>query len=85
MWDKIKQISQMQGIKKEIEKEVIIKEDKGVRVKVNGSLEILEIFIDPNISLKNNEIISSVIKNLLNKAIKDVNKLTAKKMMEMMK
>lgn len=84
MWDKIKQISQMQGIKKEIEREVIIKENKGVRVKINGALEILEIFIDPNISI-DNEKISYLIKDLLNKAIKEVNRLTAKKMMGMMK
>jgi DNA-binding protein YbaB len=82
MWDKLKQIAQMQGIKKEIEKEIVVTEDQGVRVKINGALEILEIFIDDNVKMDNKKI-SYVIKTLLNKAIKEVNQITAKKMMEM--
>lgn len=84
MWDKLKQIAQMQGIKKEIEKEIVVTEDQGVRVKINGALEILEIFIDDNVKMDNQKI-SHVVKTLLNKAIKEVNQITAKKMMEMMK
>lgn len=75
----LKQLNQMRqqakALQRELEKEEVVHESGGVKVKVNGAQEIMYLEVD-------GESQEQVV-NVINKAMKDVQKKAAKKMMEM--
>lgn len=82
MFDKIRQgqellkmRSQAMALKKELEQIRQSEEDKGVKIVVNGAQEVTYIEID-GVEQKD-------LMNLINRAMKNVQKSAAKKMMEM--
>lgn len=81
MFDKVKQLyelkKQADQLKKELEKEIIEVENSGYKVKINANVKILEIETP-------SEIDNSKLRDVLNKAIEEVQKEAAKKMQGMM-
>jgi DNA-binding protein YbaB len=75
----LKQLNQMRQqakqLQKELEKEEEIYESHGVKVKVNGAQEILYLEVNGE---EQDEVVDAI-----NKAMKNVQKKAAKKMMEM--
>lgn len=81
MFDKVKQLyelkKQADQLKKELEKEIIEVENSGYKIRINANVRFLEIQMpenpDPN-----------KLKDVLNKAVEEVQKVAAKKMQGMM-
>lgn len=84
MFNKLKQFKdlrdQAKKIQKQMEEEVLEVEKDGIRVKMNGANEILELDIDDSLMREKNKLISA-IKNVFKEAVRDVQKKMAKKMM----
>jgi DNA-binding protein YbaB len=77
MFDKIKQIKELKEIQSELKKEKIELEKDGVKVTLNGSLELEDIRLNPNLSIEEQE---KAIKNNLNDAIRKAQLNLASKM-----
>ena len=73
--DLIKMRQQAKALQKELEKIELVEESKGMRVKVNGAQQVLYIEIDGEEQKD--------LTDLINKAMKSVQKQSAQKMMEM--
>ena len=73
--DLIKMRQQAKALQKELEKIELVEESKGMRVKVNGAQQVLYIEIDGEEQKD--------LADLINKAMKNVQKQSAQKMMEM--
>lgn len=84
MFNKLKQFrdlrSQAKTMQSKLAEEKISEEKNGVKVTLNGNLEIIELNL--NESLDNNQQ-TEALKSCLNSAIKKTQKLMAKKMQEM--
>ncbi|OGZ27603.1 MAG: hypothetical protein A2365_01915 [Candidatus Nealsonbacteria bacterium RIFOXYB1_FULL_40_15] len=80
MFDKLKQLNQIRQLKNELEKESREVEKEGVKVKVNGKMEVLEITLNPELdSLRQGQI----IKECINEAMKQIQKAAAEMMFKM--
>ncbi len=81
MFDKVKQAyelkKQMDGIKKELDNEVIEVEQSGVVVRVNGNMKITSLSFDQTSD-------PNKVKDAINKSIEEIQKVTSKKMQSMM-
>mgnify|MGYP000851653122 CR=1 FL=1 len=75
MFDKAKMLQKALKIKKAIESEMTVYEDKGIRVEVRGDQKIRSIIIDGEEEKK--------LVDVINEALKKSQKLVAKKMQEM--
>lgn len=80
MLDKLKQLQQLREIKDALEKERKEVEKEGVRVVVNGRMEIEEIKLNPQLEIEKQEIL---IKECFNEAMKQMQKEAAQKMFQM--
>ncbi len=77
MFDKLKQLKQLKEIEKNLKQEVVTKEKNKISITINGRFEILEIKLNPEISLEEQE---KILKDCLNKAMKEIQLIVAKKM-----
>ncbi len=66
MFDKLKQLKQMQSI---LTKEEVQEEVNGVKIKINGKMEILEIVLNPDLDLDEQ---GNSIKKCFNQAIRKI-------------
>ncbi len=84
MFNKLKQFkdlrSQAKTMQSKLADEKVSEEKNGVKVTLNGNLEIIELSLNESLS---NEEQSKALKTCLNDAIKKTQKLMAKKMQEM--
>lgn len=82
MFNKIKDINalrkQAQDMKNMLEDEVVEAENKGIKIKMNGNQEVLEVTINPELDQETQE---KYLKETFNDAVKKVQKLMATKMM----
>lgn len=81
MFDKIKQLKQLKEMHDIISQEKVEIEKEGVRVVINGKLELEEVKINPNLSKEEQE---KILKECFNQAIKKVQMNIAQKMSGMM-
>ena len=79
MFDKLKQLHQLQKMKAVLEKERKEVEKQGVRVVVNGKMEIEEIELNPQMDIEKQE---KIVKDCINEAIKEIQKQAAQKMFQ---
>lgn len=77
MFDKLKQLKQLKELKDSLEKERKEIEQEGVKVIVNGKMEIEEVKLNPELSLEKQE---QLIKTCFNQAVKEIQKEAAQKM-----
>jgi DNA-binding protein YbaB len=84
MFNKLKQFkdlrSQAKNMQRQMQEEILEKSKDGVRIKINGANEILELDINDEL-MGNKEKLIKTIKNLFKDSLKDMQKKMAKKMM----
>ncbi len=82
MFDKIKQLRELQkqakNVQKTLAEEIITIEREGVKIRMNGNMEVLSLKIE---SEKKPEELAKIIKKVVNSAIKETQKMMAKKML----
>lgn len=79
MLDKLRQLKDLKKIQDEISKEKVEVEKKGVKLVLNGKLEVEEVFLNPEISKEEQE---KILKECINEAIQRIQFRLASKMQE---
>ena len=83
MFDKLKQLKDLQKQGKEIQKvladEFIVVEKHGIKIRMNGNMEIIKIEISNE---DDKEKLADNLKEIINDAIKQSQKMMAQKMMQ---
>ncbi|MFQ3675440.1 MAG: YbaB/EbfC family nucleoid-associated protein [Endomicrobiia bacterium] len=77
MFDKIKQAKQLLELQAQLKKEKAESEKNGVKVVINGKLEVEEIFLNPSLEIKKQE---ELLKDCFNDVIKKMQMKLAQKM-----
>ncbi len=77
MLDKIKKIKELKEIQNQLRKEKIELEDSDIKITMNGSLELEQLILNPNLDIKEQE---KIIKKLFNEAVKKAQLNLASKM-----
>ncbi|MCF7860034.1 YbaB/EbfC family nucleoid-associated protein [Patescibacteria group bacterium] len=84
MFNKLKQFkdlrSQAKTMQSALAEESVTEEKNGVKLVLNGNLEIMELKLNPELSLDSQ---ASALKSCFNDAIKKAQRLMAKKMQDM--
>lgn len=78
MFEKFKQLAQLKKMQEEFKKERLTVEKRGVVVTMNGSFEVEEIKLNPELSLEDQQ---NAVKEALNEARENIQKTLAQKMM----
>ncbi len=79
MFDNLKQLAQLKKLKDVLEKERKEVEREGIRVVVNGKMEIEEIKLNPDLGIEKQE---KIVKDCINEAMQQIQKEAAQKMMQ---
>ena len=79
MFDKLKQLQQIKQLKDILEKEKREVEKEGVKVIVNGKMEIEEIKLNPQLNFEKQE---KIVKDCINEAMKQIQREAAQKMLQ---
>ena len=79
MLDKLKQLKQLKDLKDILERERREVEKEGVRVVVNGKMEIEEIKLNPQLDSEKQE---KIIKSCINEAMRQIKVEAAQKMLQ---
>ena len=78
MFDKLKQLHELKKMQEEFKKERMTFSDRGVSITMNGSFEVEDIRLNPELSTEDQQ---QVLKHCLNQVREDIQKNLAKKMM----
>jgi DNA-binding protein YbaB len=79
MFDKFKQLKQMKELRDSLSKEKEEFEKRGVRVVVNGKMEVEEIHLNSELTKEEQE---EVVRECINEAFKKIQTNAAKKMLQ---
>lgn len=80
MFEQIKQIKKLQEIQNALKNEKIENEKNGVKVFMNGKLEVEDVVLNPALSIDDQE---KAVKDCFNETMKKVQMVVAKKMQAM--
>lgn len=80
MFDKIKKLKQIKDLQNDLKKEKVEKENNGIKVIINGQLQIQDLNLNSDLDPKEQE---ETLKNLINSAMKDMQMKAAKRMQGM--
>lgn len=80
MFDKLKQMNKLRELQRQLKEEKAEVEKDGVKVIVNGKMEVEEIFLNPELDNKRQE---KAVRNAINDAFRKVQISAAKKMKDM--
>jgi DNA-binding protein YbaB len=80
MFDQIKQLKEMKDLQDNLSKERAFVEKSGVKVTVNGKMEVEEIVLNPDLSKEQQE---TILKECVNEAMKKVQMQAAQKLFQM--
>ncbi len=80
MFDKLKQLNDLKKIQGQLEQEEAEVEKNGVKVVINGKLEIKEIILNEELTKEEQE---ETVKNCINEAMKKMQMAAAQKMFKM--
>jgi len=80
MFDKLKQLQQLKELRDSVAQEKEEVERKGIKVIINGKMEIEEIHLNSDLSKEEQE---EVLKECVNEAMKKIQMLLASKMSQM--
>ena len=78
VFDQFKKIAELKKLQDSFKKERVTVEKRGIAVTINGSFEVEEIKLNPDLGLEDQQ---SVLKQCLNDAREDIQKKLAKTMM----
>ncbi len=77
MLDQMKQAKQMYALQKELQKEKIEAEERGVKITINGVMQILSVSLNGDLSKEEQE---RAVKDCFNSAMKKAQSVAAQKM-----
>jgi DNA-binding protein YbaB len=77
MWDQMKQAKELYKLQKELQKERIEVEEKGVKIVVNGKMEIESVILNPEITKEEQE---EAVKTCFNEALRRIQTNLTQKM-----
>ena len=80
MFDKLKQLQQLKELRDAVSQEKEEVKRKGIKVIINGKMEIEEIHLNPDLSKEEQE---EVLKECINESVKKIQMVLAKKMSQM--
>jgi len=80
MFDKLKQLKQLKELRDSVSQEREEVEIKGVKVIINGKMEIEEIHLNPELNKEEQE---EILKQCINESVKKIQMVLAKKMSQM--
>ncbi len=80
MFDKLKQLKQLKELRDSVSQEKVEVEKNGIKVVVNGKMEIEEIQLNSDLSKEEQE---TILKECINDSMKKVQMLLASKMSQM--
>ncbi|HZJ42084.1 MAG TPA: YbaB/EbfC family nucleoid-associated protein [Patescibacteria group bacterium] len=80
MFDKLKQIKQLKELRDSFSQEKEEVEKKGIKVTINGKLEIEDIQLNSDLSKEEQE---KILKECINEAVKKIQMVLASKMSQM--
>lgn len=80
MFDQLKQLKEMKDLQSKLGQEEAIAEKEGVKVRVNGKMEIQEIILNPSLDVQSQQ---KIVKDCVNDAIKKVQMAAAQKLFQM--
>jgi DNA-binding protein YbaB len=80
LFDQIKQLKQMKDLQDKISKEKETIEKEGIKVTVNGKMEIEEIILNPSLDLNTQQ---RFVKEAINEAMHKVQMTAAQQLMQM--
>ncbi len=80
MFDQMKQAKELYRLQKELQKERIEVEENGVKIVVNGKMEVEQVELNPDISKEDQE---RAVKDCLNGAMRKIQANLAQKMQSM--
>jgi len=69
MFDKLKKLKEIKELKEKLAKEKIEIEEKGIKVVLNGKMEIEEIVLNQELPKEEQE---KILKNCLNKGVREI-------------
>lgn len=81
MFDKFKQIKQLKEMQEAMKKEEVTIEKEGIKITLNGNFEVVEINLNPDLSLEDQ---ANFLKQSFNEAVKKVQTNMAQKFSGMM-
>ncbi|MCD5396137.1 MAG: YbaB/EbfC family nucleoid-associated protein [Candidatus Pacebacteria bacterium] len=73
IFDKLKQLREIKQIQEKLKKETVEVEREGIKVVLNGNLEVVEIVLNPELEKTDQE---EILKDLINRAIKKIQQKT---------
>ena len=79
MFESLQKLKQLKELKDSLEKERIEVEREGVKITVNGKMEVEEIKLNPELDQTQQE---RAIKDCINEAVKKIQMIVAQKMMQ---
>lgn len=79
MFDELQQLKKLKELKDALEKEKREIEREGIRVVINGKMEIEEIRLNPQLDFEKQ---GEIIKDCINEAMKQIQKEVARKMLQ---
>lgn len=77
MFDKLKQAKQLLELQSQLKKEKVVSEKQGVKVVLNGKLEVEDVVLNPELDISKQ---AQVIKDCFNDAVRKMQVELAKKM-----
>lgn len=80
MFDKLKQLQQLKELRDSLSGEKEEVERKGIKVIINGKMEVEEIHLNPDLDKEEQE---EVLKECINEAMKKIQMVVASKMSQM--
>ncbi|HPO06833.1 MAG TPA: YbaB/EbfC family nucleoid-associated protein [Candidatus Pacearchaeota archaeon] len=80
MFEKLKQIKKLQEIQGALKNEKVENEKNGVKILMNGKLEVEDVQLNPDLSLAEQE---KAVRDCINDAMKKVQMVVARKMQSM--
>lgn len=80
MFEKLKQIKKLQEMQSALKSEKIENEKNGVKIFMNGKLEVEDVQLNPELSIQDQE---KAVKDCVNDAMKKIQMVVAKKMQSM--
>ena len=81
MFDKLKQLKELKGLQDELKKQTYDTEKNGTRLVMNGGMELVEISLNPDLSLKDQ---ARALKEAHNELLRKVQMAMAQKFQGMM-
>ncbi len=80
--DQIKQLKQMKDLQDQLQKEQATAEKNGVKVTVNGKMEIMEVVLNSSLDIQEQQ---KLVKDCANDAMKKVQTAAAQQMMQQLR